>query len=133
MVGVVTAVVALIGYWSNQHIKRRETKIRVYAEALLAIHHYEELPYAIRHRKQAEDGEVRAELAEKMSDVFARINYYQTLLNMDAPVVGQAYAALFARTRQYGGPPSARGMEYLSRCRRRGHATGRVLSVRQAG
>ncbi|MFV5998532.1 hypothetical protein ACNPQM_40830 [Streptomyces sp. NPDC056231] len=42
VVGVVTAVVALIGYWSNQHTKRRET--RVYAEALLAIHHYEELP-----------------------------------------------------------------------------------------
>ncbi|WP_051879257.1 hypothetical protein [Streptomyces sp. NRRL B-24720] len=104
VVGVVTAVVALIGYWSNQHIKRRETKIPVYAEALLAIHQYEELPYAIRHRKQAEDGEVRAMLAEKMSDVFARINYHQTLLTMDAPVVGQAYAALFDRTREYGGP-----------------------------
>jgi hypothetical protein len=43
-------------------------------------------------------------LAEKMSDVVARVNCHQTLLNMDAPVVGQAYSALFARTRQYGGP-----------------------------
>ncbi|MFH8618157.1 hypothetical protein ACH4E8_24250 [Streptomyces sp. NPDC017979] len=102
-VGIVTAAVALIGYWINQRINRREAKMQMYTEALQVIHHYEELPYAIRHR-QGSDAEVRAALAEKISDVFARLNYHQTLLTMDSPVVGEAYAVLFARARRYGGP-----------------------------
>jgi hypothetical protein len=103
VVGVVAATVALIGYWSNQYIKRRDIKIQMYAEALQAIHEYEELPYAIRHRRGS-DSEIRSALAEKMSNVFAKINYHQTLLNMDSPVVGTAYEHLFIRTRQHGGP-----------------------------
>ncbi|MFB7956892.1 hypothetical protein [Streptomyces sp. NPDC056045] len=101
--GVVTAVVALIGYWANQHIKRRETKSQMYAAAIQAIHEFEELPYIIRHRKSS-GSEVRAELAEKLSGVFSRIKYHQTLLNMDSPVVGQAYTDLFTHTRRHAGP-----------------------------
>lgn len=101
-VGVITALVALIGYWSNQHIKRREAKAQLYTEALQAIHDYEELPYMIRHRAGS-DGEIRASLAQRVSDVFAKIKYHQTLLTMDAPVVGAAYTELFSRTRQHGG------------------------------
>ncbi|MER5375983.1 hypothetical protein [Streptomyces sp. NPDC002553] len=103
VVGVVAAAVALVGYWSNQYIKRRDVKIQMYAEALQAIHAYEELLYAIRYRRGS-DSEVRSALAEKMSDVFAKINYHQTLLDMDSPMVGTAYEHLFARTRQHGGP-----------------------------
>lgn len=101
--GVVTAGVALIGYWLNLHIKRREIKIQTYATALQAIHDYEELPYAIRRRRSSE-AEVRATLAEKISEVIAKLNYHQTLLNMHSPVVAEAYSDLFARTRQLGGP-----------------------------
>jgi hypothetical protein len=100
--GVVTAGVALTGYWLNLHIKRRELKIQTYAAALQAIHDYEELPYAIR-RRQSSEAEVRAALAEKISEVISRLNYHQTFLNIDSPVVAEAYSALFARTRQFGG------------------------------
>lgn len=100
---VVTAAVALVGYWSNQHIKRRELKIQAYTEALQAIHLYEELPYMVRHRKES-SAEERAALAGTLSDVFAKVHHHQTLLSMDSPVVGEAYAALFSRTKQQGGP-----------------------------
>ena len=101
--GMVTALVDLIGYWSNLYIQRSTARSQVYAQALQAIHRYEELPYAIRHR-QGSDGEARTTLAARISDVFADVNYHQTLLTMDSAVVGKAYEGLFARTRQHGGP-----------------------------
>ncbi|GAA2721632.1 hypothetical protein [Actinocorallia aurantiaca] len=103
ILGIATALVALIGYWSNQFIKRRETKSQVYAEALQAIHRYEELPYVIRRRPGASN-EIRAELSEKISEVFVRISYYQTLLGMESLVVSEAYTELFKQTRKTGGP-----------------------------
>lgn len=103
MLGVVTAVVALVGYWTNQHTKRREMKTQMYAAAIQVMRDYEELPYNIRHRRGT-DGEVRAELSAKISEVFSRMNYHQTLLDMDSRAVGQAYADLFTQTRRHGGP-----------------------------
>ncbi|MDT0378864.1 hypothetical protein RM572_08770 [Streptomyces sp. DSM 42041] len=102
MVGVITASVALLGYWVNQYIQRREMKAQLYADALQAIHDYEEMPYVIRHRPGS-DEEVRATLAQRLSEVFARLKYHQNRLTMDSSVVGEAYARLFARTRHQGG------------------------------
>ncbi|MEU6597262.1 hypothetical protein [Streptomyces flaveolus] len=98
-----TALVALMGYWINQHAKRREQKSRMYAEALQVIHSYEDLPYLIRCRP-ASDPETRAALAQQISDVFTKINLHQNLLFMDSYVVGEAYADLFQQTRRHAGP-----------------------------
>ena len=100
---LITALVALLGYWINQHAKRRENKSRMYAEALQVIHSYEDLPYVIRCRPGS-DQATRAALAQQISDVFTRINLHQNLLAMDSDVVGEAYADLFRQTRRHGGP-----------------------------
>ncbi|MGW5097198.1 hypothetical protein ACWEQ1_22305 [Streptomyces nodosus] len=100
---LITAAVALVGYWVNQHAKRRENKSRMYAEALQVIHSYEDLPYVIRCRSGS-DQVTRAELAQQISDVFTKINLHQNLLAMDSGVVGEAYADLFRQTRRHGGP-----------------------------
>ncbi|MEE4419566.1 hypothetical protein V2J85_09395 [Streptomyces sp. DSM 41528] len=96
-------MVALAGYWVNQHMKRRETKSQMYAQALQVIHEYQELPYLIRHRADS-DPATRSALAKQISDVFARLHLYQTLLAMDSPVVSDAYINLFSHTRRQGGP-----------------------------
>ncbi|WP_026416968.1 hypothetical protein [Actinomadura oligospora] len=101
--GVMTAAVALVGYWSNLFMKRREARGQMYAEALQVIHRYEELPYMIRYRP-ASDSQVRADLGERISEVFLSVSYYQTLLTMDSRVVGEAYAELYKQTRRGGGP-----------------------------
>ncbi|MGV9423722.1 hypothetical protein ACWDO7_05440 [Streptomyces sp. NPDC003656] len=100
---LITALVALTGYWVNQYSKRREHKSRMYAEALQAIHSYEDLPYVIRCRPGS-DPATRAALAQQISDVFTKINLHQNLLAMDSDVVGEAYADLFLQTRRLGGP-----------------------------
>ncbi|MBL1085853.1 hypothetical protein JK359_28460 [Streptomyces actinomycinicus] len=100
---LITALVALLGYWINQHAKRREQKSRMYAEALQVIHSYEDLPYLIRCRPGS-NPETRAALAQQISDVFTKINLHQNLLSMDSSVVGEAYADLFRQTRRHGGP-----------------------------
>ncbi|AIA06567.1 hypothetical protein [Streptomyces noursei] len=98
-----TALVALVGYWVTQHIKRRETKSQMYAQALQVIHDYQELPYLICHRADSEPA-TRSALAKQISDVFARLHLYQTLLALDSPVVSDAYIKLFSHTRRQGGP-----------------------------
>ncbi|MFE4017762.1 hypothetical protein ACFXPZ_10165 [Streptomyces sp. NPDC059101] len=99
---LLTALVALAGYWVNQHMKRRETKSQMYAQALQVIHEYQELPYAIRHRVDATPA-TRSALAARVSNVFGRLHHYQTLLAMDSPVVSDAYVNLFSQTRKQCG------------------------------
>lgn len=101
--GFATAAVAILGYWVNQHAARRERKSKTYAEALLAISDYEELPYLIRRRPDGAS-ETRATIVQRQTEVFSRIRYNQALLDMDSAVIGEAYRLLFTHTRRLGGP-----------------------------
>jgi hypothetical protein len=100
--GVIASFVAVIGYLLNQFSIRNERRSRVYAEALLAVFEYEELPYRIR-RRTAEEGSSAA-IAQRINDVFERLSFYQAWMTLESPAVGSAYLDLVKKTQAEGGP-----------------------------
>lgn len=99
--GVIASLVAVVGYLINQASIRNERRSRVYAEALSAVFEYEELPYRIRKRT-AEEGSSAA-IAQRISDVFERLSFYQAWMNLESPAVGSAYLDLVRKTQALGG------------------------------
>jgi hypothetical protein len=97
---VIAAVAAVMGYWANQYANRREGRVRTYAEALQALSNYEELPFLIWRRLSLND----ATLVERMSELWARVRYYESLLQVDSSAVGAAYTNLANATRFQGKP-----------------------------
>lgn len=104
-VALVTAViagfVALIGYFLSQATNRRERKSKVYAEALLALRQYQELPFKIR-RRSSSDSATREALGREWSEVLSNLIFYLGWLQIESPVVGRAYDDLFEQTRKSG-------------------------------
>src|SRR3954447_13951203 len=100
---IATVLVALTGHWVTQHANRRERRSKVYAEALEALARYQELPYRIL-RRENDSGSTRAEMSRAVSDAQASLEYYRTLLRVESPEVGSAYARLVATTKREGGP-----------------------------
>ncbi|MGW7818000.1 hypothetical protein ACWGLF_07660 [Streptomyces puniciscabiei] len=103
LTGLVTALVALIGYWVSQHQKRRERRADVFASALEAIQEYEQTPYLIR-RREGPDAATRARISERLSASAARRRYHEAVLTLDSPIVAASYRALLVRTRRQVGP-----------------------------
>jgi hypothetical protein len=101
LTAVIAGLVALVGYLLNQATNRRERKSKVYAEALLALRQYQELPFKIR-RRPSSDSTTRAELGREWSDVVSNVVFYLGWLRIESREVGAAYAALFEQTRKYG-------------------------------
>lgn len=84
----------------NQIAVRNERRSRVYAEALSAVFEFQELPYRIRKRASSEDSS--AIIAQKISDVFIRLDFYRALLLLESSTVGIAYADLVHQTQAQG-------------------------------
>jgi hypothetical protein len=100
--GILAALVALIGYLLSQLANRNDRKIRLYAEALTAVHEYEELPYRIRRRtSNLQSG---AAVAERVDDVLTKVLFHRAWLQLDSEVVGIAFQDLVAQTGKQGGP-----------------------------
>ena len=100
LTSISAAAVALIGYLLNQVAVRNERRSRVYAEALSAVFEFQELPYRIRKRAASEDSS--AVIAQKISDVFVRLDFYRALLLLESSTVGIAYADLVHQTQAQG-------------------------------
>lgn len=90
------AIVALIGYLLNQIAIRNERRSRLYAEALSAVFEFQELPYRVRKRTSSKDSS--GIIAQQISDVFVRLDYYRALLLLESSTVGIAYADLVRQT-----------------------------------
>ncbi len=101
LAAVVAGLVALIGYSLTQYANRRERKSKSYAEALAAIREYQELPYLIRRRPDS-NGDARSELAQRISEVMAKLGFYKAWLKIDSSTVSAVYDDLVDRTRQLG-------------------------------
>jgi hypothetical protein len=97
---IIAALVAFIGHWTNQYANRREGRVHTYAEALQALSEYEELPFLIWRRQSLSD----ATLVERTSELWARVRYYELLLQVDSSAVGAAYVNLVQTTRLQGKP-----------------------------
>jgi len=95
-------LVALAGYLLTQWQARRDRKLKVFADTLAAVAEYEELPYRIR-RRSASEGPIRAEIANRISDVQVRIAFHLAWLEIESPAVAEAYRALVDAARQEAG------------------------------
>lgn len=99
--GIVAGFFALVGFFLNQAANRRERKSKVYAEALTALKEYAELPFRIR-RRASSNGETRAALGGKISDVLSEVGFYTSWLQIDSYVVGRAYRDLIDQSKRFG-------------------------------
>jgi hypothetical protein len=99
---VIAGMVALAGYLLTQWQAQRDRKLKVFADALAAVAEYEELPYRIR-RRSASEGPIRAEIANRISDVQVRIAFHLAWLEIESPAVAEAYRALVDAARQEAG------------------------------
>jgi len=95
---LIAASVVVIGYWANHYVARRERRTRLYADALEALADHEELPYLIWRRVSLD----AAVLTERISRGHGRLRHYETLLHLDSPAVGAAFADLANATRAQG-------------------------------
>jgi hypothetical protein len=102
-VGMAAAGVALVGYLLSQAAGRRQHKTHLFAEALEAVKAFEELPFRIAKRP-ASDATTRAELSNKVSDLFVKLGFYRAWTQIESPLVGEAYVILLDKTHAAVGP-----------------------------
>lgn len=99
---VAAAVVAVSGYFLQRHFARQHERRTTYAEALKAVHDYLEGPYLVRRRRPGSAG--RLAVAQHLSEVQSRLNYYSDLLQLQGPTeVADAYVAAVRTARQEAG------------------------------
>jgi len=94
---LIAALTAVSGYLSTQRWKRRDDKIRLYADALQAVRRYEELPFRIARRADSAP-ETRERMAGMISDSFIELGHYRAFLLLYSREVGDAYSLLLNRT-----------------------------------
>ena len=93
----IAALTAVGGYLSAQRWKRRDDKVKLYADALQAVRRYEELPFRISRRADSKPA-TRERLAGVISDSFVELGHFRALLLIYSREVGDAYALLLNRT-----------------------------------
>lgn len=98
---LVAALVAVGGYLIAQNSARRERKTKFFAEALLAVKDFEELPYRIARRSD-DSPETRERLGRLITDAYVKLAFYQAWLQIDSPFVARAYLLLSLRAERFG-------------------------------
>jgi len=101
IVGIIAALVAVGGYTITSATNRIERRSKIYAEAILALIRFQELPYRIRRRPDS-TSETRAALYQRIRDTQETLSYYVVLLWLDSPRVGKAFDELTKATRRIG-------------------------------
>jgi hypothetical protein len=96
LVALIAGVVGLVGYMSNSAINRQAERRRAYAEALVAIERYKQLPYDI-HRRPDASPETRRRIAEHISDAVVGVAFHRRLLMLDSEPIGYAYNQLLGK------------------------------------
>jgi hypothetical protein len=101
VVGIIAALVAICGYTITSAMNRIERRSKVYADAILAVIRFQELPYRIRRRPDS-GNETRAAIYQRIRDTQETLSYYAVLLRLDSPKVGKAFGELVKATREIG-------------------------------
>jgi hypothetical protein len=99
IVALIAAIAALAGYLINGRLNRLNDKMKAYAEALAAIEHYKQLPYAI-YRLHDSTAETRAQLAKMIGETQENLAFHRRWLDLDSPSVGSAYNKLVDKIRE---------------------------------
>jgi hypothetical protein len=90
------AIVALLTYGLNRRAARRERRAHAFGEALSIVEDYAEMPYRIRRRPGTPEG--RNQLTEDVSRIYSKLAFHQALLDVEAPLVADAYRRLDGMT-----------------------------------
>jgi hypothetical protein len=93
LASTIAAGATVSGYLLTQSRARRERKATAFAQALTSARRYQDFPYRV-WRRQADDAETRARLAEEQTASGMEINFHLAWLQVDAPVVGEAFKEL---------------------------------------
>ena len=101
----IAALVAVVGYLLNQHAARNERRSRSYAAALEAVYAYQELPFRIRRRTS--DPKSSMELAQKISDAFERLSFYQAWMDLESPWSAGPFRTWFSERTDNGCPTAS--------------------------
>lgn len=98
-----TAVIGLLGalalWFLTQAGNRRERRIRTFAEAMAVVSEYAEAPYHVRRRADSSPA-TRSAVTGLISDVQAKVVYYQAWLAVECPALSglfDEYVALMRR------------------------------------
>jgi hypothetical protein len=102
LLAVIGAVVAVLIHTLERRAERRAAQRLLFAEALSDVFRWMEFPYRIRRR--APGAESRHALADGMNEMQERIRFRSTWLEIEDPVVFQAYRDLLTQVGSVVGP-----------------------------
>jgi hypothetical protein len=101
LAGSIGAAAALLTYAGTQKAKRNDDQRKMYANAMLAVSEFQEMPYRIARRTD-DHPETMRQLDERVRQVQERLNYYRFLLRLESPRVADAFEDLLRKTRDAG-------------------------------
>lgn len=101
IVGILAAIVAVLGFIMTNAMNRVERRSRTYADAISALVRFQNLPHRIRRRSDSSDA-TRAIIGEHVRNVQEALSYHVVLLRLDSPRVGAVFDELVRHTREEG-------------------------------
>jgi hypothetical protein len=101
---IVAAAVSLTTFGLAGRRARLDRQRQLFAEAFEAVMEYREYPFIVLRRSKDEPAKERARISGDLSTVQARLNGFMARLRVEAPYVGDRYAALVSATRRIAGP-----------------------------
>lgn len=102
LAAVMTGLLTLLIWVGTQYQAGRDRRRKVFAEALVAIEKYGEVPWRIRRRPDSKP-DTRSRLSDALHEIQEELMYYQGLLSMESPIVGSAYSTLVKEIRGEAG------------------------------
>jgi hypothetical protein len=104
IVGLVAAVVALIGIWINGLRQERHRRRELYADALEATYAYREFAYVVPRRRTDVPGEERVRISEALREIQRDLAKYEALMTIErCTSVAVHYRHLVDKTRDVAG------------------------------
>lgn len=104
IVGVVAAIVAMLGVWINGLRQERHRRRELYADALEATYAYREFAYVVRRRRIDVPGEERVRISESLREIQRDLAKYEALMKIErCTKVAVAYRHLVEKTREVAG------------------------------
>jgi hypothetical protein len=95
----IAAATAIFGTFMNRQGQRAERKSEVYAAPCDPLENTRELPYVIWRRQDSEPS-TEANLRQLAGVTYNDVQFYLQRLQIESPLVGQAYLDLFEQTRR---------------------------------
>ena len=109
IVGLASAVGAVLTWWLNGVRAERTRLQKLYAAAFAAVVSYQEFPYVIRRRRAPLPGheeignDERLRISGALSAVQEALNNYRAQIRTEASTVSERYDALVTETRRVAG------------------------------